>query len=224
MIRGLLPSLAATMVLASVAGCSGSAPTLRSDLQSLHDALAAGQYDRVYDALDAEQKKTIDAQAFAAALAEDPGLASGLLGLLEEALGKPDVEFRARITLDDGTQVLFVLVDGRWIIASCVTTFYSNSTPEQALESFIDAYHAGRWDVIATLVPSSYSTADDAALLEESWTDPATKVETDRLVKVLEGHIGDEIVIEGNRAILVYPEGQVTFLREGGQWVILDLD
>jgi hypothetical protein len=37
-------------------------------------------------------------------------------------------------------------------------------------------------------------------------------------------HLDDEIVIQANRATLAYPEGQVTFLREGGLWVILDLE
>ena len=116
------------------------------------------------------------------------------------------------------------LVDGRWVLSSPATKFYGQSTPREALASFLKAYAARRWDVIADLVPSKYSVEDDAAVLEKAWSDPEGREVIERLIKIIEEHLDDEIEVQGNRAFLRHPEGQVTFLREGGLWVILDFD
>lgn len=206
------------------AGCSGAVHTLDVDMAALHDDLEAGRFDKAYTALAAGQQQAIGPDEFVQALKQDPALAEGLIALVEKALEQPQVTYRARITLEDGTEIVLALVEGSWVFETPVTSFYGQGTPREALISFVEAFEAQRWDVVAALVPSSYSTGDDETLIADAWTDPSTSEDIARLVKLIEVHVNDEIVIQGNRATLVYPEGQVTFLREGGKWVILDLD
>jgi hypothetical protein len=206
------------------AACSGAVHTLETDLAALRASIEQGQYEQAFDGLSADQKQGQDAAQFAAALEADPALVSELLELLAKAADNPEIEYRARLTLADGTQVVMLMVEGKWVFETPVTHFYGQSTPRETLASFIAAFEAGRFDVLALLVPSSYATTDDASVLEKAWTDPAGKEEIERIVKVLSVHLDDEIVIQANRATLAYPEGQVTFLREGGLWVILDLE
>lgn len=209
---------------ALVCGCSGAVHTLDTDLAFMKELLEQGRYADVYEALSSQQKKSIEMQQFVDALESDEAAVAGLMEMLDEAMENPDVQYRARITLEDGSEVVLLMVQGQWIIETPITSFYGQGSPREALISFIHAFHASRWDVLATLVPSGAGTEDDAAMLEQLWSDPDTSQHIERLVMVLESHVQDEIAIQGNRATLVYPEGQVTFLRESGKWVILDLE
>jgi hypothetical protein len=207
-----------------LAACSAGIHPVDRDLAALRAGLAAGDYEEAWAGLSAQQREILDAEAFRSALEKDPQIVQDLVALIDLALEDPDVSISARLTLDDGRVVLMTLVDGHWVLESPSTTFYGQSTPREALVSFLAAYRAQRWDVLADLVPSKYSVEDDAAVLEKAWSDPEGREIIERLVKIIEEHLDDEIEVQGNRAFLRHPEGQVTFLREGGLWVILDFD
>lgn len=214
------------LAVVAVAACARSqgVHTVDRDMAALRASLAQGRYAEAWAGLSGGHRETVDEKAFTEALQNDPGLVEDLVALIDRALEDPEITLSARVTLQDGTEVVLVLVDGSWVIESPVTTFYAQTTPREALESFIKAFRAGRWDVIAGLMPSKYSTDDDAAVLEKAWGDPAGREAIERLIKILEEHLQDEVVVQGNQAVLRYPEGQVTFMREAGRWVILDLD
>jgi hypothetical protein len=208
----------------SAASCSSGVRSVEKDLAGLRASLVQGRYDEVWDGLSEGQKADVSREAFTAALEKDPDAVGDLVEVLDQALRAPEVTYSAAVTLEDGSVVVLVLEEGGWTFQTPVTTFYGQSTPREALESFIRAFKAGRWDVVAGLMPSKYSGEDDASVIGKAWGDPAGRAEIERLVKVIEEHVGDEYDVQGNGATLRHPEGQVTFLREGGQWVILDLD
>jgi hypothetical protein len=209
---------------AILACCSSAVLSVDRELEALRAHLVEGRYEEFVRGLSADQREELEAQELSGALAQDPEMVENLLESMDQALADPSISYSARVVLEDGTEVILLLVDGSWIIQSPVTTFYGQSTPRQALESFIRAFRAERWDVLADLVPSKYSSEDDALVLEKAWSDPAGRETIERILKVVEEHLDDDIEIQGNRATLRYPEGQVSFLREGGRWVILDLD
>lgn len=224
MARCLPAALPIALLVSTVVSCSAGIHPVDRDLAELREHLEEGRYAEAWEGLAHQQREQVAAEAFARALEKDPGTAESLIALLDQALKDPSITYSARVTFDDGTEVIFVLEEGKWILVSPVTTFYGQSTPREALESFIRAFNASRWDVLADLMPSKYSTEDDAAVLEKAWGDPSGREAMARLVKVIEDHLGDDIDVKGNQAVLRYPEGQVTFMRESGHWVILDLD
>jgi hypothetical protein len=217
-------TVAVLAAILPLGGCGGSGHGLEADLARMRDHLREGRLGELHAELSRSQAEAVTAGELVSALEDDPELVEELLAMIDRALDDPDVEYRARLTLDDGEEIVLSLVEGTWVFETPVTVFYGQSTPREALTSFVEAYQAGRWDVLATLVPASYQTGDDETVLAESWTDPERKQRVDRLVKVLATHLDDEIVVQGNKAVLTYPEGQVTLLREGGEWVVLDLD
>lgn len=217
------PTIACSCALL-VAACSAGVHPVDRDLAALRAGLVDGHYEEAWAGLSAEQREALDAEAFRSALEKDPRIVEELVALIDQALKDPDISISARLTLDDGRIVLMSLIEGQWVLTSPSTTFYGQATPHEALVSFLEAYRAGRWDVLADLVPSKYSVEDDAAVLEKAWSDPEGREVIERLVKIIEEHLDDEIEVQGNRAFLRHPEGQVTFLREGGLWVILDFD
>lgn len=221
-IFSILPALLCAAAVAPA--CSSGVHSVDKDMAALRAGLAGGRYEEVWAGLSKDQRDDVDEAAFVDALSKDPELVEDLVALLDRALEDPTISMSALVTLEDGSVVTLSLVDGKWTIVSPVTTFYGQSTPREALASFIKAFKAQRWDVLAGLVPSKYSAQDDAAVLEKAWGDVPGKEGIERLVKVLEEHVEDEVEMQGNRAVLRYPGGQVTFLREAGRWVILDLD
>lgn len=216
-------SVLAVAALAAVS-CSSGVHPVKKDLAALRQTLVAGEYSDLWKGLSASRRAEVDAEAFASMLAKDPEAMEALLAVIDQALENSKITYKARLRLEDGTEVVLVLEGGTWVVETPVTVFYAQSTPREALASFIKAFKARRWDVIAELMPSKYEAEDDAALIEKSWGEPSGREEIERLVKVLEDHMGDAIDVQGNAATLRYPDGQVTFLREAGRWVILDLD
>jgi hypothetical protein len=216
--------LAASLIMVAAPGCSAGVHAVDRDLASLRDHLEQGRYQEAWKGLSAEQRDAAAAEAFARTLEQDPAAVEKLIAQIDQMLADPEITYSALVTLEDGTDVVLVLAKDGWVLQSPVTTFYGQSTPREALASFIKAFKAGRWDVLADLVPSKYSTQEDAVVLEKAWGDPAGREVMERLLKVIEDHIDDEFDVKGNQAVLRYPEGQVTFMREGGRWVILDLD
>ncbi len=217
-------SIIASVLASMLEACSAGVHPVDRDLATLRAGLVGGQYEEAWAGLSAEQREILDAEAFKDALEKDPQIAKDLVALIDQALVDPEIVLSARITLEDGRELVMTLVQGSWVLESPTTTFYGQATPREALVSFLKAYAAGRWDVMADLVPSSYSVEDDAAVLEKAWSDPEGREVIERLIKVIEEHLDDEIEVQGNRAFLRHPEGQVTFMREGGLWVILDFD
>ncbi|MBW2260335.1 MAG: hypothetical protein JRG91_00060 [Deltaproteobacteria bacterium] len=217
-------SIISCALAAMLAACSAGVHPVDRDLAALRAGLVGGDFEVAWAGLSAEQREVLDAQAFRNALENDPQIAEDLVALIDQALEDPGVSLSARITLEDGRVVVMSLVEGRWVLESPATTFYGQATPREALVSFLDAFEAERWDVMADLVPSKYSVQDDAAVLEKAWSDPGGREVIERLIKIIDEHLYDEIEVQGNRAFLRHPEGQVTFLREGGLWVILDFD
>ncbi len=216
--------LAGAALAAALWSCGGGTHAIEKDIASIREQLEQGKFEEAWEALSKDQRESISAADLAMALEADPEGVAALVALLGEAVENPTVEYRARLVLDDGTEILLLLGDGGWTIETPVTTFYGQTTPGEALASFVEAYEAKRWDVLARLMPPQYQTGDDAAILEKDWSESPGKETMDRIVKVLEAHLGDEIVVQGNQASLMYPDGHATLVREAGLWTILDLE
>jgi hypothetical protein len=100
---------------------------------------------------------------------------------------------------------------------------FSQATPRDAIDTFIAAFRAERWDVIMRLPPNRVAnrlTPDQIA--EELGVKDRKKVEA--MIAAIEAS-GAEIQIDGDAATLTYGPGKaVELIREDGLWKIKDFD
>jgi sRNA-binding protein len=100
---------------------------------------------------------------------------------------------------------------------------YSQATPRDAIDTFIAAFRAERWDVIMRLPPTRVAnrlTPDQIA--EELGGKEREKVEA--MIAAIEATEA-EVQIDGDTASLTYGPGKVVELvREDGLWKIKDFD
>lgn len=103
------------------------------------------------------------------------------------------------------------------------------SSPLAALESFVQAYRARRWDLVMRFIPDAELEGDGGALTEEklrtAW-EGTMREEMDRVVANLEealaAGLAPELSENGELATLHFKAMTVSLVREGGVWRIRD--
>jgi hypothetical protein len=218
---------AAALVLLAAGGCGAGKSSLEMEISELESRLKQKDCQGLYGLLSAERQQALGQEAFVKLCQERGSELEALLAAmnaLKKAKKKPALEYRAVVTLKDGSTLVMVYEKDGWKIDTDIVTFYPQSTPQQAVASFIKAFKAKRWDVLAQFMPSKYTAEDDAKVLEKHWSDPAARAEMDQLLMVLEDHLGEEMKIEGNRAVMEFaPQHRVELLKERGVWVIVKI-
>ena len=137
---------------------------------------------------------------------------------------KGSLEVSAEFAYGLGDKMLLVQEGGRWRIASNPLGFYDQSTPRNALRSFLRAYHLERWDVMLKFVPNTYREKMDAAKMKQQFTGPS-KEPMENLVMALEANVDEPIIERGNDAKMTYGDRfEVRFMKEDGVWKLKDLD
>lgn len=137
---------------------------------------------------------------------------------------KGSLEVTAEFEYGLGDKMLLVQEDGRWKIAANPLGFYDQSTPRNALRSFVRAYRLERWDVMLRFVPNAYREKMDKDKMKAQFTGPSRE-HIDTLMNNLEGNIDEPIIERGNDARMSYGDRfTVQFVKEDGAWKLKDLD
>jgi hypothetical protein len=137
---------------------------------------------------------------------------------------KGSLEVSAEFEYGLGDKMMLVQESGRWRIAANPLGFYDQSTPRNALRSFLRAYHLERWDVMLRFVPNAYRAKMDGAKMKAQFTGPSRE-QMDTLMNTLEANVDEAIMERGNDARMLYGDRfNVQFVREDGAWKLKDLD
>jgi len=105
-----------------------------------------------------------------------------------------------------------------------VLDFYSQSTPRDALRSFVRAIERNRYDVILQFVPSEYRERMSADGLRTLW-EGDKREEIQQLLENLRTSLDEPIEETGDRATMQYMDRfTCRFVREDGLWRIEDPD
>lgn len=137
---------------------------------------------------------------------------------------KANLEVSAEFEYGLGDRMLLVQEDGRWRIATNPLAFYDQSTPRNALRSFLRAYRLERWDVMLRFVPNAYREKMDVAKMKAQFTGPSHE-NVENLINTIEANLDQPIVERGNDARMSYGDRfTVQFLKEDGAWKVKDFD
>jgi hypothetical protein len=185
-------------------------------------ALARGDLPGAYQLTSLAFQRRMPYAAFAAGLVA-PGAEPVALGhrLVAEAGA---VAPRVEVTLQLGEQVPLVLENGRWRVDGPVYEAWGQATPRAAVQTFIRAVDARRYDIVLRLVPDRYRAGLSAERLRTFWEGeqkPAHQALLTRLRQAAQAPLtetGDEA------RLLVAPDRVVRLVREAGLWKIEDPD
>src|SRR6478736_3618535 len=237
---GVLGAVAICLALGGVSqGCAPAAPgspNPRTALDQYTAALDSGRTRDAYALLSADAKRSVSYEAFERMTRENPAEVRALV----EALGRPTAPpyVTARVTAPDGESLLLVFEDGAWRVDASAVDLYGQTTPEQAVRSFVRAYQNKRYDILMRFVPESHQEGLDEKKLKEAW-EGEQKAEMEQLTSALrlalaepsaqagDGSTGPasgaRVELLGERATLAYgPSGTVELVREHGLWKIED--
>jgi len=137
---------------------------------------------------------------------------------------KGSLEVSAEFEYGLGDKMLLVQEAGRWKISANPLGFYDQSTPRNALRSFLRAYELERWDMMLRFVPNTYREKMDVTKMKAQFTGPS-KEQMQNLVQTLQANVDEPIVERGNDARMSYGDRfTVQFVKEDGAWKLKDLD
>ncbi len=127
------------------------------------------------------------------------------------------------IELGGGDVIDVVWTDDGWRFSSDPTDLYAQSTPREALRTFVRAVQNERWDVLVELAPERYRVGLAEEDLQAAWSEgpqsEALREALNRLEKGLSGPIEED----AHQAILRLDDGHVARLeREGERWVVVE--
>ena len=127
------------------------------------------------------------------------------------------------IELGGGDVIDVVWTDDGWRFSSDPTDLYAQTTPREALRTFVRAVQNERWDVLIDLAPERYRVGLSEEDLKAAWSDgdqaEALRQALDRLARGLTGPIEED----AHQALLRLDEGHVARLeREGERWVVVE--
>lgn len=113
---------------------------------------------------------------------------------------------------------------GTWRVSNNPIQFYNQTTPREALRSFLRAYRLKRWEIMLRLVPELYRKTMDVDKLRMQF-EGESQEDIDSMMQRIEASVDAPIKDNGNEARMKYGDNsEVEFIRENGQWKIQDLD
>jgi hypothetical protein len=191
-------------------------------MASFGAALARGDLRAAYQLTSAAFQRRTPYDAFAAALTA-AGAEPAVLGqrLVAEAGA---VAPRVAVTLELGEEVPLVLEGGRWRIDGPVYEAWGQATPRAAVQTFVRALDAQRYDIVLRLVPDRYRPGLTADRLRLFW-EGEHKEEHQALLSRVRAAARGPLTETGDEArLVVAPDRVVRLVREAGQWKIEDPD
>ena len=138
--------------------------------------------------------------------------------------GAERVETEAKLVFGENEVLRWVVENGTWKIASDPTNFYGQSTPAEALRSFVRALESRRYDIVLRFVPAKLADSVTEEKLRREW-EGEKREEVTLLLMNLKANLNSPIHQSGNRATMPYGEKyEVRFVREEGVWKVEDPD
>lgn len=215
---------------ALASGCSsGVQQGPSSVLQSYARAIRERHIEEAYALLSTEARRSLSLEAFRRMVQENPKDAEELADSLARPAADPILT--ATVTTAQGDELVLVFEHGRWRIDGETVDFYGQSTPRQAIRSFLRAFDRKRFDVLMRFVPDAKKIADerfpalDEARLRESWEGPQQEDMT-RICQGIKAALPQATIEEYNdRASMAYGSGgTLQLVREHGLWKIENFD
>lgn len=215
--------VAAVLCVCIGVGCQGESTvpvTPEATLMAFARALNRGQFEDAYALMSADYRKRVSLERFKKTLSENPQETAEVSNALSHVPNP--AEQRAVVEYDDDAQLQLTRHGERWFIATDVVDFYDQSTPRNALRSFVRAMDRKRYDVVIRLVPNSDKEGITTERMEQAWAGQERE-RVERMLNALREHLDAPIEEIGNRATMPYGEHmQVQFVREDGVWKIED--
>ena len=185
-------------------------------------AREVGDYDRAYELMSDRYRKDHPKDEFVRMMRDNPREVSDTASRLTGRKSK--IEVTAELSYGIGDTLHLVHESGGWRIAENPLAFYDQTTPRDALRSFLRAYRLERWDVMLRFVPKSYAALMNVEKMKMQFAGER-KQEMAELINMLEANINEPIDEQGNEAKMRYGAGfEVKFVREDGRWRLRDLD
>lgn len=187
-------------------------------IEAYADALARRDTPRAYARLREVDKRALPPADYGRLLARDAAEAKELAAWLAHA---GPARVTARVKLDDGSELELELAGDHFVLVDPLARFYGQSSPRQALRSFVRAVQRSRWDVVLALMPNAAREGLDAATLGRQLE--ARRQELDRMTALLSASLEAPMEVVGDRATMPYGESYTARLvREGQQWKLED--
>jgi hypothetical protein len=180
-------------------------------------AVQAGQLDEAYGLLSEAYRAKHDRTAFAREVSEEEPSSAAV------AAGN-STELCAEVRLQEGAPLRLVLERSGWRLDSSPLHFYPQSTPEEALRSFIRAAERRRYDVLLRFIPNRYRAEFTAASLEKRW-EQDERATFSAGIAAAKAHLTDPLLRRGEEARL--PLGghrELHLVREEGIWKVASLE
>ena len=217
MARALLVSIAWVLV-----ACGGSKSAATGALDRYGQALRDQDYESAYELMSSSFRAKVSREEFVRMMKDNPSDVRETARRLDK---KPQrMEISAEFEYGLGDTMRLVQEGGTWKIASNPLSFYDQSTPRDALRSFLRAYRLERWDVMLRFVPDKYREKMDVEKMKTQFQGP-NREQMEVLMNMLEANIDEPIEPKGNEARMSYGERyEVKFVKEDGAWKIKDLD
>jgi hypothetical protein len=213
------------MLVLLLGGCpkpGGSVNEPEKVLKEYAAALKKGDHDRAYALMSAKFRETHTREDFNRLLREHRTEVKQAADQLKMQPQK--VKLEARIDYGEGESLRLVKDKGTWRIADNPVDFYGQSTPAEALRSFVRAIERRRYDVVLRFVPNKWAEVMTEDKLRRQW-EGGKKDEVKGLLKNLKANLSAPIHKSGNTATMPYGDRfEVRFVREDGVWKIEDPD
>jgi len=197
-------------------GCGGAATPQRT-VQEYRNAIRSNSPGKAHALLSTDARLATPNDRFLASFQRRVDAGRPLLDQLEHATNA-DAHLTATLQYSRYERVEMELVEGRWVITSGLGELYSQSSPRATATSFIRSVQANDAQALLRLVPAEYRTrmsVEDMA----SWLELRAD-ELAETIALLELHLDQPIGITGTNATLRYGVGEMTFVLEGGRWMI----
>ena len=205
----------------AAAGCSGNKGPSQT-LDKYGRALKDRDFGEAYELMSASFRGKVSREDYVRMMRDNPKEVSETAERLRGKKG--NLEVTAELEYGLGDRMLLVQEGGRWRIAANPLGFYDQSTPRNALRSFLRAYHLERWDVMLRFVPNAYREKMDGPKMQAQFTGPS-KEQMENLIRTLEANVDEPIIERGNDAKMNYGDRfKVEFTKEDGAWKLKDLD
>jgi hypothetical protein len=209
-------------VALGLAACGGSKGAANGALDRYGQALRDQDYEAAYELMSSSFRAKVSREEFVRMMQDNPSDVRETARRLDK---KPQrMEISAEFEYGLGDTMRLVQEGGTWKIASNPLSFYDQSTPRDALRSFLRAYRLERWDVMLRFVPDKYREKMDVDKMRTQFQGPNHE-QMEVLMNMLEANIDEPIEPKGNEARMSYGERyEVKFVKEDGAWKIKDLD
>jgi len=202
--------------------CTGSRSQASGTLDRYGKALADRDFEKAYELMSSSYRAKVSREEFVQQMRDSPREVGETAHRLDKKPAR--MEISAEFEYGLGDTMRLVQEDGTWKIASNPLEFYDQSTPRNALRSFIRAYRLERWDVMLRFVPDKYRDKMDVEKMKTQFQG-ANHEQMEVLMNMIEANIDEPIDPKGNEARMSYGEKyEVKFVREDGAWKIKDLD